>query len=196
MKSGLLIFVVLFISLTGCKTMMHPEGELVNTSMTQVEQDGKSVWFIYRDSTGKDYEESQVHKIKYSSYRFLRRTKLVLDFYDLKGNLTDTTSGQKYARTVQVVKNGQVVENYFLDNKGHLIKPDYLFYAKSKTNYFKDGTWRVRYFNTDNKPSCDGRAFEIYCRTDTLWQKTGSDSTFLLRNIELSKRDCTKRKIE
>ena len=196
MKTGLLIFGSILISLTGCQVMLRPEGELVNTSLTRVEQDHKSVWLIYRDSAGQDYEESGIHKIKYRSYLVFKKHKLVLDFYDLKGTLLDTNSIQKNATYVEIAKNGQIIENYFLDKKGHLINPPYLSHARSKTKYFKDGTWRVRYFNSDNKPSCAERAFEIYFRTDTLFAQIDLDSTVLIQFIELSKRDCNKKRIE
>jgi|GEM_PF-6948679 len=193
MKNLALILITLHI-IVGCKTTMGPGGELISNSNFIVEQDGKSVWLIYRDSTGFNYSENGVHKIKYTSFKYFNRYKLALTFYGINNDKIDTLN-HSYTESVQVVKNGKIIKECFFDKYGNLIQPNYLFYAKSKTKLFKNGTARVRYYNEHNKPSCSGRAFEIIYRQDTIWNRKETDTTFMIQSVELKKRDCHRKTI-
>ncbi len=50
MKTRVFISAILTLILFGCKIAMQEGGELINTPYTVVNQDGKSLWLIYRDS--------------------------------------------------------------------------------------------------------------------------------------------------
>lgn len=167
--------------------MMSPGGELVDNNLFQVKQEGKSVWLIYRDSNGRDYSENGVHKIKYESYRFFKRYKMVLTNYNLDNKEIDTINNS-YSKIFQIVKNGQIIKVFYKNKYGNLVRPNYLFYAKYKTKKLKGNKFRVRYFDEENNPVCNYRAFEIIYQVDTLWNK--EDGTYLIQNKELRKKGC------
>lgn len=187
MKIKVIISAVIFLMLCGCKVAMQPSGELKNTSYTIVEQDGKSVWLIYQDSIGNNYEENGVHKIKYSSYRFLQKRKMTIEFYNLKGYYLDSGS---VVKVQEVWKKNKLIEQSFYDSTDNLIKPDYLNYARMSQKHYKNGSWRVRYYNEKNKPYCLNDVIEQTIIWDTIWQVTELDTNYLLMTKILDSKKC------
>lgn len=174
----------------GCKIAMKPGGELISTSTSIVQQDGKSLWLIYRDSAGTNYSIYDSHKLKYSSYKFIKKKKLIIEYYDINGNLLDSTSENGYAKSVTIVKNGHTIDEYFLDNHGEMTQPKLFNFARIKRKYYRDGSWRVRYYDWNNKPKCDNLPFEYHYKWDTLWQISNTDTSFMLQYEVLDKKDC------
>lgn len=177
--------------LFGCKVAMQEGGELINTPYNVVEQDGKSLWLIYRDSTGNDYEDaSGIHKIKYSTYRFLNKRKTITEYYNIESTYLDTGSVLQYSKAKEVLKKGRLIEQSFMDSSNNLIQPSYLNYAKMKQKYDKDGSWRVSYFDPNNQPSCNNGVTEQRVIWDTLWQINEFDTTYMLGTKLLDYKKC------
>jgi len=170
---------------------MKAGGELISNQFSLVEQDGKSLWLIYRDSTGRNYEdENGIHKIKYTSYRKFKKRKLATEFYTIDGNFLDTSSVLSYGKYTEITRKGKLIEQVYLDSNDQLVQPTYLTFAKVKTKHFRDGSWRVNYYNEEGLPSCDGLAYEQHLKWDTLWQINDTDTSFLLGTKVITKRDC------
>jgi len=179
LKLPLVGFIVLL--LVGCKVAMHEGGELVNSPYTVVEQDGKSLWLIYRDSLGNNYEDaSGIHKIKYSSFRFLRRRKQITEFYNLKGYYPDSTALEEYAIGIEVLKNGKLIDLQFRDSNNQLMQPSYYNYARIKFKYFRDNSWRESYFDANNKPTCFDDCTQQRLAWDTIWPANKADTNYFI----------------
>jgi hypothetical protein len=178
------------LSMSSCEIMQH-NGELTNNSYSIVEQDGKSLWLIYRDSTGKNYEnENGVHKIKYSSYKFFGKTTFINEFYTIKGDLLDTSSVLGYSKSVSRFKNGNYVEFSYFDKNEDLVMPSYIKYAKMTQKYYRNGSWRVRYFDKNNNLICYNNKLEQHLAWDTLWIVNEIDTTFFLSIKCIKSVDC------
>jgi hypothetical protein len=170
---------------------MSPGGEISNTPFTAVEQDGKSVWLIHQDSTGHNYEdENGIHKIKYSTYQYLRKRKMITEYFNLQLNYLDTGTVLGYGKAKEIWKKDKLIEQSFLDSTDHLIQPYYFNYAKMKQKYYKDGSWRVKYFDSNKNPSCNRGVTEQHIKWDTLSQINEMDTSYLLSIKVLSSKKC------
>lgn len=191
MKTRVFIFPILTLMLFGCKIVMQDGGELINTPFTVVEQDGKSIWLIYRDSLGNDYEDANgIHKIKYSTYRFLNKRKMITEYYNLQSDYLDTGSVLQYAKAKEICKKNRLIEQSFMDSNDNLIRPSYINYAKMRQKYYKDGSWKVSYFDPNNRPSCNNGVTEQRMVWDTIWQINGIDTTYMLGTKLLGYKKC------
>jgi len=170
---------------------MQEGGELINTPYNVVEQDGKSLWLIYRDSSDIDYEDANgIHKIKYSTYRFLNKRKMITEYYDLNDNYLDTSTVLEYAKAKEIWKKDKLIEQCFMDSNENLIQPSYFNFAKIKQKYYKDGSWRVSYFDAFNQPSCNHGVIEQRIKWDTIWQINEFDTTYMLGTKLLDYKTC------
>lgn len=175
---------------------MESGGELISTNWSIVENDGKSLWNINRDSTGTDYESFGVHKTKYTTYKCFKRYRSVIEFYDLHGNKLDDKSQQGYYSAVSISKDGRILKTLYLNEEGKLTYPAYTKWAKMTKKYYKNGTWRQRFYNSNNKPSCEVPIFEYHFQPDTVYFMTDQDTTIGFKNIVLKKRNCNKKIIK
>lgn len=191
MKTTVFISAIMILMLFGCKVSMQEGGEIIDTPHTVVEQDGNSLWLIYRDSAGNDYEDvNGIHKIKYSTFRFLNKRKMTTEYYNLNGNYLDTGSVLEYAKAKEVWKKDKLVEQSFMDSTDHLTQPSYFNFAKMKQRYYKDGSWKVSYFDSNNRPSCNNGVTEQRVIWDTIWQINELDTTYMLGNKLLDYKKC------
>lgn len=191
MTTRVFISAILTLMLFGCKIAMQEGGEIINTPYTVVNQDGKSLWLIYRDSLGNDYEDANgIHKVKYSTYRFLTRRKMTTEYYNLNDNYLDTSSVLEYGKAMEIWKKDKLIELYFMDSSENLIQPSYFNYAKMKQKYYKDGSWRVSYFDSQNQPSCNNGVIEQRIIWDTIWQINELDTTYMLGTKLLDYKAC------
>lgn len=192
MKTRVFISTLLILILAGCKVAMQQGGELINTPYNIIEQDGKSLWLIYRDSSGTDYEdENGIHKIKYSTFRFLKKRKVITEYFNLNGNYLDTTSVLEYAQAKEVWKKDKLIELCFMDSSKNLVQPSYFNHAKMKQKYFKDGSWRVRYFDSNNQLTCNNGVSEQRFKWDTIRQINEADTTYMLSWKSIGFEICT-----
>lgn len=192
MKTRVFISTLLILILAGCKVAMEKGGELINTPYNIIEQDGKSLWLIYRDSSGTDHEdENGIHKIKYTTFRFLKKRKVITEYYNLNGNYLDTTSVLEYAKAKEVWKKDKLVELCFMDSSKNLVQPSYFNHAKMEQKYFKDGSWRVRYFDSNNQLACNNGVTEQRFKWDTIRNINESDTTYLLSWKSIGFEICT-----
>ncbi len=191
MKIRIFASVICVLVLFGCKVAIHSGGEILDTSFTVTEQDGKSVWLIYRDSTGTNYEEENgIHKIKYSTYRCLFKRKRITEYFNLQNNYLDTGSVFGYSKALEVWKKDKLMELSFYDSTDHLVQPYYINYAKMKQKHYKDGSWRVRYFDSKNNPSCNNGITEQHIIWDTTWWVNETDTSYMLGIKVLNSNNC------
>lgn len=191
MTIGKIISSILILLLCGCKIPMKPGGEIMHTPNTIVIQDNKSVWLIYRDAQGKNYEEANgIHKIKYSTYRYLKKRKEITEFYDIKGNYLNDSSILGYGKTTIIWKKDKMIEQRFMDSTNHLIQPSYFNYAKMTQKYYKDGSWLIKYYNSNNQPSCNFGVTEQRIIWDTIRQIKGSDTSYMFGTKLLDFKNC------
>lgn len=191
MKIRVFISAILILMLFGCKVAMQEGGELINTPYNVVEQDRKSLWLIYRDSSGIDYEDANgIHKIKYSTYRFLNKRKMITEYYNLNGYYLDTSSVLEYAKAKEIWKKDKLIDQCFMDSSENLIQPSYFNYAKMKQKYYNDGSWRISYFDSNNQPSCNNGVTEQRVTWDTIWQINEFDTTYMLGTKLLDYKTC------
>ena len=192
MKTKVFLSVILLPILFGCMLSMSPGGEIVDSSYAVVKQDGKSIWLIYRDSTGNDYEEANgIHKIKYTTYQRFKKTKVFTEYYNLYSNYLDTNSVLEYAKAVEIHKGKKLTEQSFYDSSNHLIQPSYFNFAKMKQKHFNDGSWKVSYYDLNNKPSCNFGATERRVMWDTIWMPNELDTSYMLGTKTLNYKKCT-----
>lgn len=175
---------------------MEPGGELISSKWNVVEKDGKSLWNVNRDSSGINYENYGIHKTKYTTYKCFKRYRSIIELYDLNGDKLDSSSEQGYFSAVTVTKNGRIIKTLSLNKDGKLIEPTGIKWAKMTQKFYKNGTFRQRFYGSDNQPSCKVPAFQYLIQPDTVQLIFGTDSTFGVRNIVLEKLDCNKVIIE
>lgn len=191
MKTKIFISTILILMLFGCKVSMQPGSEIINTSITVVLQDEKSIWLIYRDSFDNNYEDANgIHKIKYSTYHILKKRKIITEYYNLKGNYLDHNSVLEYGKTKELWKKDKLLEQSFMDSTNHLIQPSYFNFAKMKQKYYKDGSWLVKYYNSNNQPSCNNGVIQQRIIWDTIWQVNKLDTNYILGTKMLDYKKC------
>lgn len=188
--TALFLGVIVF-SFTGCKVNMKPGGEIISTDKALVEKEGKSLWMTYRDSNGEDYELYDIHKIKFTTYKYPGKKKTLIEYFDRDGNPLKASSELGFSKIVNVSNNkGQLIEEHFEDENGELMTPQHTGYAKKTTMYQKDGSWIENYFDDQNNKSCEYRAYEIHLIYDTIWQFNKTDTTYLLSIKTLEEKTC------
>lgn len=167
--------------------MYVPEGELLGESPDYtVEQAGKSVLLIYRDSTGKPHEQEGVQTLEYRLYQSFGKTRFEVLQYDGNGNLTEG-----FAKSVVTLKRkGKISEYAYYTKHGKLMMPEYSAYARSVVNYYPDGSWNTKYYDANNKPVCGNVAFETLAKWDSIQEINGSDTSYILIHKILSRKDC------
>lgn len=172
---------------------MQSYEELQDSSYSIVEKEGKSLWLIYRDSTGKNYEnENGVHKIKYSTFKIFNKTILINDFYTINNELLDTLSVLGYSKCISKIKKGNYIEFSFYDKNKELVQPSYLKYAKMKQKHYRNGSWRIRYFDKNNEIMCINNKLEEHFMWDTLNVVNDKDTTYFLKIISIKSVECKK----
>jgi hypothetical protein len=154
--------VLYIISLTSCSVKYSLDNfEGKGSPNTLTIQEGKKLWFIYRDSAGRNYaDENGIHKSLYETKKSFNTFKTTVSFFDTSGILLDTSSVLEYARSVEKIKNGKYVEMKFLGKSGNLVSPSYMKYARMTQKHLTDSIWIERYYGADNLPRCGELGYE------------------------------------